>query len=199
MRTISGTAAGGSLEQFVTLYEPGMASSWVSVTGQTLLIRALANSNSRDRSEIVNFLLDEGADATVVMSDGYNVLHVLFGKASFDGPEFSPENVDLDASLLRRLLDSGADINAVSKKQGTPLQYLCRTTSRLRDEAVANPYYEIMFSREGLDLLKVGDGKSTYETIWGAFGGKLMLQYAQHYLRRNGIEVPDLLPSSPSL
>lgn len=151
------SAVNGTLESFLTQYQPGDV-EWVSITGSTPLLEALKNSDRQNRSDIANFLLDEGADATIQMPSGYNALHVLLGRADYRNPE-------TDLNLLVRLLDSGADINAVDKKSGTPLQCLDELTLNIGEELVV-PFYDVFFSRDDLDLFKKGSfGKSTYDMV----------------------------------
>ncbi|WP_219814649.1 hypothetical protein, partial [Rathayibacter rathayi] len=60
---------------------------------------------------IANRLLDDGADPSLVSTDGdrVNVLHVLWGRARDRDPE-------AEAALIARLLDGGADINLRSPR-----------------------------------------------------------------------------------
>ncbi|WP_127821406.1 hypothetical protein [Rathayibacter rathayi] len=73
---------------------------------------------------IANRLLDDGADPSLVSTDGdrVNVLHVLWGRARDRDPE-------AEAALIARLLDGGADINLRSPRFGLPLTMLLTNIS----------------------------------------------------------------------
>ncbi|WP_329538740.1 hypothetical protein [Streptomyces sp. NBC_01358] len=75
---------------------------------------ALANADPRERSAIATLLLADGADATTTHGDmnALHALHTLLGSA-----RLAPE---LEASLLRRLVNDGADVNVAAKGYGIP-------------------------------------------------------------------------------
>lgn len=194
MMTIMGAALTGDLSEFKSFYERGMAESWRASNGDTLLTIALGNKN---RIQICNFLLDEGADASVTLPpEGTNCLHILLGRVPDKNIRMPgvPEKNAADLALLHRLLDGGAEINAVDTEVGTPIQYFTEGTMKLPSEEVATPFYDLLFSREDLDLMKIGAfGRSTYWSIWSAsFRSTVMLECAQRCLRERGLPVPDL-------
>lgn len=135
----------GTLEQFLAEYDPSQANA-VDGNGRSVLLAALGNTDPAARVAIANRVLDDGADAAVVSPSGANALHVLLARAKPDNPG--------ETVLLQRLLDGGADANAVMPKFGTPLQTLM-DRFELSDEQLA-PFYDVVFSRPDLDLLKVG-------------------------------------------
>ncbi|MER5701757.1 hypothetical protein ABT023_07335 [Micromonospora sp. NPDC002296] len=98
-------------------------------------------------------LLDDGADARMTSADGVNTLHAMLGNAALDSA--------IEAPVLRRLIDGGADVNGVAKEFGTPLQVLF-VQFRYTDEMLA-PFYDVLFSCGDLDLLRIGAcDKSAY-------------------------------------
>ncbi|SIL90423.1 Uncharacterised protein [Mycobacteroides abscessus subsp. abscessus] len=76
------------------------------------------------------------------MSNGINVLHVLFGTRRHE--------TALEAPMLRRLIDAGADINQVSKRSGPPLAVLIEHGPSPEAERV--PFYDVLFDQPNLDL-----------------------------------------------
>jgi hypothetical protein len=143
-----------SLTAFLEIYD----ATEVRTNGKAsrTLLDAIANPDPAARIGIATRLLDDGAHARDTLSDGVNPLHVMFGRS-----RLAPE---MEAPLLRRLIDAGADINAFAKKFGTPLDVLI-TRFKYDDNALA-PYYDVLLSYDSLDVLKVGTfKKSAYELV----------------------------------
>jgi hypothetical protein len=107
----------GSLEDFLAQYDPAVTPFATSSGGSTALLGAVANRDPRARIDIAQRLLDDGADAAVVTArnnDRVTVLHVLWcRKVERDIPQ--------EVELVARLLNGGADINAVSPRFGPAL------------------------------------------------------------------------------
>jgi len=182
--SLTHVAMSGTYEQFTEVYEPEQATSWVNPSGQTLLHLALSHGKPEERVAISNRLLDDGADpSTLALDEGVTTLHALFGHNSHD---FAAE-----APLLRRLLDGGADINAVAgDRWGTPIQTLA-AKGKYSDKQLA-PFYDVIFARPDLDLLKPGKkGRSDLDSA-RLFGPRRadLLARMEDYLRRQGREVP---------
>ncbi|WPF82358.1 hypothetical protein SANBI_003712 [Sanguibacter sp. 4.1] len=173
----------GTLDEFLGVYSPSGASE-TGMGGMTLLCRALGNRHLDARVAIASRLLDDGADpSTVIPPDGYNALHILFGQAVHD-----PE---AEAPLVRRLLDGGADVNAVAVRWGTPLQTLADNQKYADDELA--PLYDELFARDDLDLLVPGaQGRSTLESarLLGDERADLVRRMEQ-YLTDRGVAVPE--------
>lgn len=130
----------GSLEDFLKEYTPQDA-TWRSVTGRNLLFKSVANKDVEARVAITTRLLDDGADASVA-PDSLNVLHVLFDTRTHD--------TVLEAPMLRRLIEGGADINLVSKRFGPPLAVFIQHGPSPEDLRV--PFYDVLFDQPNLDL-----------------------------------------------
>jgi hypothetical protein len=171
-----------SYEEFVAGYDPQDAVGWRSSSGETLLHRALHNSTPAARVAIADRLLDDGADAAALTADQVGVLHVLFAENRHD--------FGLEAPLLGRLLDAGADLNAVSPVWGTPLQVLARKL-KFSDDDLA-PFYDVVFARPGIDLEKEGsDGWSSLETARRLGEGRPQLvARMEAYLEQHGQPTP---------
>jgi hypothetical protein len=189
MPSISFAASSMALEDFLGVYEPGQATSWTSITGQTLLHQALGNGKPAARVAIADRLLDDGADAAAVFGpEQVTTLHVLLSQGTHDVPSEAP--------LLQRLLDGGADVNAVAgNRWGTPFQTLA---SRLKfsDEELA-PFYDVLFARPDLDLLRTGkEGRSSLQSArLLAQGREDLVRRMEEYLRRHGQWTDDLQES----
>jgi ankyrin repeat protein len=98
-----------------------------------LLLERGADVNARDRRgstplllamewgshEIAEFLLEHGARPNVTKIDGKTPLHLVF-----EGAEYYSEGEEAEilvASVVRSLLDRGADVNAEDRNHTTPL------------------------------------------------------------------------------
>lgn len=127
----------GSFEDFKTSLDENPDFDW-----KHFFLRAFRNQDLTGRVEIVNWMLDHGADpAHVKRGEGINALHVLFTQREHD---FVGE-----ARLLQRLLDGGADINLKAPKWNVPI-YALWENSVVSDEELA-PFYDVLFSYPGID------------------------------------------------
>jgi len=170
-------------EEFLAVYEPQDASTWRSSRDQTLLHLALHNGTPAVRVQIADRLLDDGVDATAVSSsEQVNALHILFGENRHD--------FALEVPLLERLLDAGADLNGVSRVWGTPLQMLNRQFKFF--DAELAPFYDVVFARPGIDLLKPGEqGRSSLQSARLAGPRRSDLrERIETYLTEHGQTVP---------
>ncbi|OCB12735.1 hypothetical protein A5717_15950 [Mycolicibacterium porcinum] len=131
----------GSFDEFMKEYDPSVAATY-RAAGQTLLFPSVANRDIEARVAITMRLLEDGADPSVVC-DGINVLHVLLGpNKKHDAP--------VEAPMLRRLIEKGADINQPSTKWGPPLLGLIHNGPR--PETAAAPFYDVFFDQPNLDI-----------------------------------------------
>lgn len=130
----------GSYEDFLKEYTPQDA-RWLSITGRNLLFEAVSNRDVQARVAIATRLLDDGADASLA-PDKVNVLHVFFGVRVHEPA--------LEAPLLRRLIEGGADINLFSKRWGPPLAVLIERGPG--PESVCVPFYDVIFDQPNLNL-----------------------------------------------
>lgn len=182
--SLLGAAKRGTLTELRSFYEPGDARREFS-GGTTLLAQALGNPDPVRRREIASFLLDEGADATWTdPRQGSTLLHVLLGK-------YRDDVTPADGALLRRLLDAGADPDAVDRRWGTPLQTLHEKAVSW-GETSAGPYYDVLLGRDDLDLFRAGSfGLSTY-TSAARTREQLpeLWRRVQQYVADHGLQVP---------
>lgn len=89
--------------------DDGLGVNYDGFAGDSLLTMALGNGHLEGRVAIANRLLDDGADVTI-----WHPLHALVGQNRHDFAAEPP--------LLQRLLDLGADVNAVVPNFGAPLE-----------------------------------------------------------------------------
>lgn len=138
-------ASDDSYEEFMEHYVRELTIDFRRSGGGTPLMGALRNKNPQDKVRIANLLLDDGADASLVAegSDQINVLHVLFGL------RWKYHDFQLEAPLLARLLEGGADINLKSPRFGVPMEMLASMGAS--DEELA-PFYDVVFSRPDIDF-----------------------------------------------
>lgn len=144
MRNPYYAAKDSTFAEFMDHYDRDEALNYRGSGGRTTLLGAMRNVDPAERCEIANKLLDDGADASAIsQSDNVNALHVLFGHRIVN------HNLKLEAPLLKRLLEGGADINLRSPKFGLPLEAM---------EAIAAPeselevFYDVVFARPDIDL-----------------------------------------------
>lgn len=138
--SVVGAAKAGTYAAFLSEYSPDDAKRFFA-GDRPLLFQSVGNPDIEARVSITDRLLDDGADASIV-SNGINVLHVLFGAWRHDAK--------VEASMLRRLIGAGADINQVSKRSGPPLAVLIEHGPSPESERV--PFYDVIFTQPDLDL-----------------------------------------------
>ena len=131
-------------EEFATWFRGYAPVDWQDRRWRRALAGALRNPSPEDRVAIASLLLDHGSDPSVVIDDdNINVLHVLFSGLA-DEHDF-----ELEAPLLRRLLDGGADINLRSPRFGYPLEALSWMAATDDD---LQPFYDVVFARPDIDM-----------------------------------------------
>lgn len=140
------SASDDTFDEFMSSYHAEYLADYEASTHDSVLCGSLRNRNPTDRVLIANFLLDRGADATYTAgpdNDRINVLHAFFGV------RVKYRNFELEAPLLQRLLESGADINHRSPRFGFPLETLKSTPAP--DDQLA-PFYDVVFARPDIDM-----------------------------------------------
>jgi hypothetical protein len=172
----------GTYAEFLATYRPSTATTWAD-RGRTLLHRALCNRDSVERTSIARRLLDDGADAAAVTSDGWSTAQLVTGRVDID------RRPDLDVPLLTALFDAGCDVNHVHPKHGTALLQLAARFGMSDDELA--PYYEAFLARPDLDLTSVRGRRSDLATIrrWRQHRGRL-LDLLEDYARSHAGELP---------
>ncbi|MGO1562379.1 MAG: SMI1/KNR4 family protein [Actinomycetaceae bacterium] len=139
-------ASSGTYEEFVEVYDPSMATA----TGtHNLLLGCMLHRDPGTRLRIASRLLDDGADANAVTGSGVSALHIVLS----DHGNRTRDYV-LDAQLLQRLLDAGADVNRSQNRHGTPLalMYAEGLMSNGHAGAQAEPLWDVLFSRPDLNF-----------------------------------------------
>lgn len=106
--------------------------------GQSLLMSSLSNGDLDSRYASTSWLLDRGAQLGDADSEGATELHVLFGHPK--------HRVEEDVRLARRLIELGADVNAVSSRAG--LVFCEVLWMKLTDDDLA-PVYDLWFEQPG--------------------------------------------------
>lgn len=127
----------GTLEEFVASCEANP-----ELDPRKYITEAIANRDPENRVNIVTWLLDQGADASYADPEtGVNLLHIWFSQRDI--------NPALEAPVIQRLLEQGADINGYANKWGRPLAVLYEN-SRLSDDD-SKPLYDVVFAQPGID------------------------------------------------
>lgn len=127
---------------FLSLFRPEDAQK-VDAKGHGLLPRALANHDLPSRYSLGHFLLDLGAPITAG-DGGATVLHILFGQVFHD--------VEEDARIARRLIDAGADINALDENRRVSF---LEVLNMKYSDADLGPIYDLWFERADADFTSV--------------------------------------------
>ena len=136
-RSPGSAAKRGTLDEFLSSVEENPHIDW-----KEFLFSALHNKDLTARVEIVNWMLDHGADPAQVDADEkINALHVMFEEREHD---FVGE-----ARLLQRFLDGGADINLKAPKWNVPIQTII--DEMIAPDAEVAPLYDVLFSYPGID------------------------------------------------
>jgi len=176
----------GTLDELKSLYRPGKENT-ADVTEHSLLADAIGDNDPARRCAKANFLLDDGADPTWRHPYyGFGLLHILFGKARKVAPI-----TDGDVALMGRLLEGGADPNAIDRRTGTALQALLEQ-ALLFSEASVEGCYDILFQRDGLDLF---DHVSRTHTLYGLAHRERSLvpnfwEHTERYIQTHHLVVP---------
>lgn len=127
----------GTFEEFLASVEERPEVDW-----RPGLTQVSYNKDVRARVAIFNWMLDHGASLKAqCRGDKVNVLHAFFFERVHD---FS-----LEAPLLQRLLDAGANINQYSPRFSLPLKVML-DNFYFRDE-YAGLVYDVIFSRPDVD------------------------------------------------
>lgn len=116
--------------------------------GKSLIFYSLANNDVESRYAISSFLLDKGIAVNGLNEENENVLHVLLSRKN--------HNLKQTIELCKRLIDSGANINQIDKKEMVPLQYIINM--KYTDEELET-LYEIWFAKNHVVI----DHKNAWE------------------------------------
>ena len=160
------------------------------INWRSFLFWAIGNRDLTSRVEIVNWMLDHGADAAQTTHDGnLNALHMLFSESKHD--------YGMEAKVLLRLLEGGADINLKAQKWGVPLLMLINNLN-IKDHDLG-PFYDVIFSWPGIDW-EARAGKAfgkpvTLRQVVDLAGNKRpeMCRRMHEYLDNGPSQRPDLL------
>lgn len=125
---------------FYAIFDPSSVAA-LTADGRSLVMMALGNTDLASRYEITNFLLDRGCPLGGPGAEGTSVLHVLFGQVKHD--------IAADALLARRLLERGADVNALDAARRLP--FLEVLGMKYTDDDLA-PIYDLWFEQPDPDF-----------------------------------------------
>lgn len=125
----------GTAQEFTTAFDPDQDDA------DDLLFEVLTNPVPAERVAMANFLLDLGADASHRIAPNA-VLNVLCSAREHD--------FELEAPLMQRLLDGGADVNNRDHYGEVPISELLNHGTALDEEMV--PFYRILLNSPALDL-----------------------------------------------
>ena len=138
------TAKRKTFEEFMEIYDRAQLNAQVD---PPLIFNAMANHDPESRFKIVNFLISEGVDLTVLNSENECLFHILFSRPN--------HNIEQSTILIKKLLEGNVNINQLDNKNRVPLQYIINSGL---DENEISEWYDIIFSQENLLLTE----KSAY-------------------------------------
>ena len=133
-------------DEFIMHYKEGDEKNLYN--GKSLLFFALSNNDAESRFLVSSFLLNKGTKTNVTNEQGENLLHILFSRTN--------QNLKQTEKLCKKLIDGGADINQLDKKERVPLQYLI--VSNFTDDEL-EPLYNIIFNQNSVLV--------NYKNAWG--------------------------------
>jgi len=148
-----------------------------------VLFKALANKDIPSRAVLAEKLLAWGADVTAVHEERVNVVHVFASRV---------KDPALEAPLLRRLLEAGADPNLQSGRYGTPLEEFMYKP-RLDEDDLA-PVYDVWFAHPGLDFSMVDrNGRDLLDKVRRVRGSspKLVERVERYIVEHGGVLPPN--------
>jgi hypothetical protein len=160
--------------RILAAYEPGDADRVEPGSGWTLLHLVLDNPDVDARLRVAHRLLDDGADPALATPEGLTPAHILLRR-------HGERDFVREAALLRRLLDAGADVNAVAGNGvGTPLNCLAGMSNY--EETSRMPVYDVLLAHPGLDpLTKVGRSRTAWDLIAKTRTGVLRARLQQRF------------------
>lgn len=176
LQSLHHAVSSGTYAEFMAAYRSSDAKG---PEGRRLLEIALGREPDV-RVKIASRLLDDGADPAAKDEDGLTTLHVLM--ASYD------HDFVAEAPLLKRLLDGGADVNAASKKEGTPLETIAAVFKY--SEAQLTPFYDVFVARPDLDPLRMSAYGHTVLSNIRRWDRPLLAGRLEEYLRARDLDVP---------
>ena len=139
------TAKRKTFEEFMEIYDRAQLNAQVD---SPLIFNAMANHDPESRFKIVNFLISEGVDLTVLNSENECLFHILFSRPN--------HNIEQSTILIKKLLEANVNINQFDKKKRLPIQHIIN--SGLNEDEISE-WYDIIFAQENLIL--------TEKNAWG--------------------------------
>ena len=171
----------GTYEDFIELFKEGDQYK-KDVTGRTLLQTALLNSKPEEKYKIVNFLINKGSDVTIVDKDGSTLFDFLFAYGRTD--------IVKTTMLCKTLLEKGADITAIYKPHKTTMiKYIFNYHTVPEIEMI--PLYDLIFSQEGLQLLKKDKWGLTVLEFAKRAKREIGIKYIEDYIKRYNLKEED--------
>ena len=130
-----------TLAQFKEVYDKRLLNE-MPKNGSPVIFCAMANQTPKNRYDIVNFLIDEGADLNGTNEECETLFHVLFSR---------PNHImEQTVELTQILIDAGVDINQLDAKNRVAIQHLI-SHPKFSDEELA-PLYDVIFQNCTLEL-----------------------------------------------
>ena len=140
--TIYSATLMGTYEEFLKIFKEGDQNE-INASRESLLFTALCNTNSKERYKIANFLINKGADVKIITEDGMSMFFPLFS--------LGWQDIVKTTILCKTLLEKGADITVIHKKEKTvSFKELFNIGA---SEMEMLPLYQLIFSQPGLPLL----------------------------------------------
>ncbi|GAA4284749.1 hypothetical protein GCM10022261_22800 [Brevibacterium daeguense] len=140
MASVLYASRNGTYDEFVEQYDASSADR------EKLLVSALTHPEPVHRVAIATRLLDDGADIVEAERRHGAVLLSLLPALRHDSA--------LEGPLVQRLVDGGADVNALERRGDRPINYVIRMS--LPDEE-RGPFYRALFGSGRLDLAVPAD------------------------------------------
>jgi len=176
-RTVSTAAMLGTYEDFLELYKEGDEKIGNDLE-DGILYYALRNTNETARYKITNFLINKGADVKIITEDGISLFFLLFS--------YGWEDIIKTTILCKTLLEKGADITTIYKKERTVSFKTIFNTGTPEMEML--PLYQLIFSQSGLPLLVKDKWGLTVIEFARRFNRPIAVKMMEDYVKKYNLK-----------
>ena len=176
-KTIWAAVRFGTLKDVIEIFKKG-DEKLGEVSRDSILFDALANNDSTARYEIANFLINKGADVKIVTEDGMSMFFPLFS--------LGWQDIVKTTILCKTLLEKGADITVIHKKEKTvSFKELFNIGT---PEMEMLPLYQLIFSQPGLPLLAKDKWGLTVIEFARRFNRPIAVKMMEDYVKKYNLK-----------
>mgnify|MGYP000868508715 CR=1 FL=1 len=175
--TIYSATLMGTYEEFLKIFKEGDQNE-INASRESLLFTALCNTKSKERYRIANFLINKGADVKIITEDGMSMFFPLFS--------LGWQDIIKTTILCKTLLEKGADITVIHKKEKTvSFKELFNIGA---PEMEMLPLYQLIFSQPGLPLLVKDKWGLTVIEFARKFNRPIAVKMMEDYVKKYNLK-----------